>query len=89
MGQRDLAAVAAAGAGGAVHGLGVLPLVGARRRVADVADRQVAAQRAQVVLLEDLRDEAQRALGDDGPPASAAAMPADSCPRCWSAYSAK
>ena len=30
-----------------------------------MADRQVAAQRPQVVLLEDLRDEAERALGDD------------------------
>ena len=49
----------------AVHRLRVLPLVGARRRVADVADRQVAAERPEVVLLEDLVDEAQRALGDD------------------------
>ena len=40
-------------------------LVGAGRRVAHVADRQLAAERAQVVLLEDLADEAQRALGDD------------------------
>src|SRR4051794_2412096 len=48
-----------------MDGLRVLPLVGAGRRVADVADRQVAAQRPQVVLLEHLRDEAERALGDD------------------------
>ena len=64
VGERELAAVAA-GPVAAVHGLRVLPLVGAGRRVADVADREVAAQRAQVVLLEDLRDEAERALGDD------------------------
>ena len=64
VGQRELAAVAA-GAVAAMDGLGVLPLVGAGRRVADVADREVAAQRAQVVLLEHLRDEAERALGDD------------------------
>ena len=30
-----------------------------------MADRQVAAERPQVVLLEHLRDEAERALGDD------------------------
>ena len=30
-----------------------------------MADRQLAAERAQVVLLEDLADEAERALGDD------------------------
>ena len=64
VGERELAAVAA-GAGAAVHGLGVLPLVGARRRVAHVPDREVAGERAQVVLLEDLVDEAERALGDD------------------------
>ena len=64
VGQRELAAVAA-GAVGAMDGLRVLPLVGARRGVADVADRQVAAERAQLVLAEDLRDEAERALGDD------------------------
>ena len=64
VGERELAAVAA-GAVAAVDGLGVLPLVGAGRRVADVADREVAAQRPQVVLLEHLRDEAERALGDD------------------------
>ena len=64
VGQRQLAAVAA-GAVAAVHGLRVLPLVGARRRVAHVADRQVAGQRAQVVLLEDLGDEPERALRDD------------------------
>ena len=88
VGERELAAVAA-GPVGAVHRLRVLPLVRARRRVADVPDRELAAQRAQVVLLEDLVDEAQLALGDDVAAASAAAMPADSWPRCWSAYSAK
>src|SRR3954471_9646307 len=64
VGERELAAVAAA-AGAAVHRLRVLPLVGARGRVADVADREIAAERLEVVLLEDLADEAQRALGDD------------------------
>src|SRR4051794_11014660 len=48
-----------------MDGLRVLPLVGAGRRIADVADGQVAAQRPQIVLLEHLRDEAERALGDD------------------------
>ena len=50
--ERDLAAV------GAPDGLGVLPRVGAGRRVADVADRHVAAQRAQLLLVEHLVDEA-------------------------------
>ena len=65
VGQREVAPVPAR-PGGPVDGLGVLPLVRAGRGVADVADGQVAAQRAQVVLLEDLRDEAERALRDDG-----------------------
>ena len=49
--ERDLAPV------GAPDGLGVLPRVRAGRRVADVADRHVAAQRAQLLLVEDLVDE--------------------------------
>ena len=62
--EGELAAVAA-GPVAAVHRLRVLPLVRAGRGVADVADGEAAAQRAQVVLLEDLRDEAEGALGDD------------------------
>ena len=50
--ERDLAPV------GAPDGLRVLPRVGAGRRVADVADRHVALQRAQLLLVEDLVDEA-------------------------------
>ena len=53
------------GARAAVHGLGVLPLVGAGGRVADVADGQVTREGTEVVLLEDLVDQAQRALRDD------------------------
>ena len=52
VGERDLAPV------GAPDGLGVLPRVRAGRRVADVPDRHVAAQRAQLLLVEDLVDEA-------------------------------
>ena len=59
--ERQLAAV------GAVHGLGVVPAVGAGRRVADVADGDVAAQRAQLLLVEDLVDEPQLAQGHDVP----------------------
>ena len=43
----------------ALHRLGVLPGVRAGRRVAHVADRQLAGERAQVVLAEDLADEAR------------------------------
>ena len=52
VGQRQRAAVVAD------DRLGVLPLRGAGRRVAHVADRHVADQRAQHVLVEHLRDEA-------------------------------
>ncbi len=64
VGQGELTAVALR-ARAAVHRLGVLPLVGARRGVADVPDRQVAAERTEIVLLEDLVDEPHRTLGDD------------------------
>ena len=57
--ERDLAPV------GAPDGLGVLPRVRARGRVADVADRHVALQRAQLLLVEDLVDEALVAHGHD------------------------
>src|SRR4051812_25845684 len=49
--ERDLALVRAP------DRLGVLPRVGAGGRVADVADRHVALQRAQLLLVEDLVDE--------------------------------
>ena len=52
MAERDLALV------GALDRLRVLPRVRARRAVADVADRHVALQRAQLLLVEDLVDEA-------------------------------
>ena len=52
VGQRDLAPV------GAPDGLGVLPRVRAGRRVADVADGHAALERAQLLLVEDLVDEA-------------------------------
>ena len=52
VGERDLAPV------GAPDGLRVLPRVRARGRVAHVADGHVAAQRAQLLLVEDLVDEA-------------------------------
>ena len=64
VGQRELAVIAGA-AGAAVDRLRVLPRVGAGRRIAHVPDRQIAAERAQVVLLEHLVDEPHRALGDD------------------------
>ena len=57
--ERDLAPV------GAVDRLRVLPRVGAGRAVADVADRHVALQRAQLLLVEDLVDEALVAHGHD------------------------
>ena len=66
--QRELAA-GAVGALGALHRLGVLPGVGAGRRVAHVADRELAGERAQVVLAEDLADEAEVAARDDVPAA--------------------
>ena len=50
--ERDLAPV------GAVDRLGVLPRVRAGRAVADVADRHVPLQRAQLLLVEDLVDQA-------------------------------
>ena len=50
--ERDLAPV------GAPDGLRVLPRVGARGRVADVRDGHVPLQRAQLLLVEDLVDEA-------------------------------
>jgi hypothetical protein len=43
-----------------------------------VSDRQLARERAQVVLTEHLADETELAAGDDVPARSAAAMPADS-----------
>ena len=52
VGERDLALV------GAPDRLRVLPRVRAGGRVADVPDRHVAAQRAQLLLVEDLVDEA-------------------------------
>ena len=56
--------------------LRVLPLRGAGGRVADVADRHVADQRAQHVLVEHLRDEALVADRHDAcPPRGAVAMP--------------
>ena len=66
--QRDLAP-RAVGALRALHRLGVLPGVGAGRRVAHVADRELAGERAQVVLAEHLADEAELAAGDDVPAA--------------------
>ena len=51
VGQRDLAAVVAP------DRLRVLPRAAAGGRVADVADRHVAVERAQLLLVEDLRDE--------------------------------
>ena len=66
--ERDLAA-RAVGALRALHRLGVLPGVGAGRRVAHVPDRELAGERAQVVLAEDLADEAELAAGDDVPAA--------------------
>ncbi len=57
--ERDLALV------GAVDRLRVLPRVRARGAVADVADRRVALQRAQLLLVEDLVDQALVAHGHD------------------------
>ena len=59
VGERDLAPV------GAPDGLRVLPRVRAGGRVADVADRHVALQRAQLLLVEHLVDEALVAHGHD------------------------
>ena len=61
--ERELAAV------GAVHGLGVVPAVGAGRRVAHMTDRDLAAERAQLLLVEDLVDETEVAQGHDVPAA--------------------
>ena len=61
VGEGDLAAV------GAMDRLRVLPRVGARRRVADVPEGQVAAERAELLLVEDLVDQAQLAQGHDVP----------------------
>ena len=59
----------AVGALRALDGLGVLPGVGAGRGVADVADRELAGERAQVVLAEHLADEPELAARDDVPAA--------------------
>ena len=59
--ERELAAV------GAVDGLRVVPAVGAGRGVAHVPDRDLAAERAQLLLVEDLVDEAEVAQGHDVP----------------------
>ena len=59
VGERDLAAVVAP------DRLGVLPGAAAGGRVADVADRHVAGQRPQLLLVEDLGDEAGVAQGRD------------------------
>ena len=59
VGERHLAAV------GAPDRLGVLPRRGAGGRVAHVPHRQVAAERAQLLLVEHLRDEAEVAHGHD------------------------
>ena len=64
--------------------LRVRPLRRARRRVARVPDRGVAVQAAELLLVEDLRDEAHVAQHRQ-PAASETAMPADSWPRCCSA----
>ena len=66
VGERELA-LGAVGALRALHGLGVLPGVGAGRRIPHMADRQVAGERAQIVLGEDLVDEAELAAGHDLP----------------------
>ena len=60
MGERERAA-----AGAAERRLGVLPRGAAGRRVARVADRDVAAQRAERRLVEDLRDEAHVLVDED------------------------
>ena len=57
--ERELAAV------GAMDRLRVVPAVRAGRRVAHVADRDLAAERAQLLLVEDLVDEAEVAQGHD------------------------
>jgi hypothetical protein len=59
VGERELMVV------GAVDRLRVLPRVGPRRGIADVADRELAAERAQLLLVEDLRDEPALAQGHD------------------------
>ena len=70
------------------QGLRVRPLGGARRRVAGVADRDLAVQTAHLLLVEDLRDEAH--VAEDGQiPSVRDGDPADSWPRCWSACSPK
>ena len=59
VGEGDLAAVVAP------DRLRVLPRAAAGGRVADVADRHVAVERAQLLLVEDLRDEPGLAQGRD------------------------
>ena len=59
VGERHLAAVRAP------HRLRVLPRRRARRRVAHVADRHLALERAQLLLVEHLRDEPEVAHGHD------------------------
>ena len=57
---------AGAGLGGAERRLGVLPRGGAGRGVAGVADGEVAAQAAQRRLVEDLADQPEVLVDDDG-----------------------
>jgi hypothetical protein len=53
-----------------------------------VADRDLARERLQLLLVEDLRDEPMSRSAVSRP-RSETAIPADSWPRCWSAKSAK
>ena len=64
--------------------LGVLPDRRSGRRVAAVGDREVAGERRDPPLVEDLADHAE-VLVDHQVPAVRHPHPADSWPRCWSA----
>jgi hypothetical protein len=83
VGERELVVV------GPVDGLGVLPRVRARRGVPHVPDGQLAAEGAQLLLVEDLETRPRSRRVMMCPPRSHEAMPADSWPRCWRAKSPK
>ena len=69
--------------------LRVRPVHAPGRRVARVADRDLAGERRELLLVEDLGDEAHVAQHGQPCPASETAMPAHSWPRCCSAKRAK
>ena len=88
MRQRDRRAARSGGVERSV-GWAFSQLDAAGRRVAGVADREVAAQAGQRRLVEHLRDQAEILVDHHAGAVADTAMPAASWPRCCKAYSPK